>query len=37
LLDICFNRDQGVVVVFCGAHVEEFVRLAGSRVELLQT
>jgi len=37
LIDIAFDGNQGLVVVLCGAHIEKFVRLTGSRVELLQT
>ena len=36
LLDISFNRDEGLIVVFGGAHVEKLACLAGREVELLQ-
>jgi hypothetical protein len=36
LRDIAFNRDQGVVVILGGAHVEKLARLAHRGVEFLQ-
>jgi hypothetical protein len=29
LLDISFDREEGLIVVFGGAHVEELARLTG--------